>query len=44
MASGYLSPEDKVRAERLGISQCLAKPFSMNSLAHVLKAELSHSS
>lgn len=41
MASGYLSPEDMVRAERLGISQCLAKPFSMNSLARVLKAELS---
>jgi len=44
MASGYLSPEDVVRAEGLGISQCLAKPFSMNSLARVLKAELSRPS
>ena len=41
MASGYLSPEDMVRAERLGIDHCLTKPFSMNNLAQVLRAELS---
>ena len=40
MASGYLSPEDLVRAERLGIRQCLMKPFSATSLANVLRTEL----
>jgi len=43
MASGYLSPEDMVRAERLGIGRCLTKPFSMNSLAQVIRAELASS-
>ncbi|MDR3088678.1 MAG: response regulator [Desulfobulbaceae bacterium] len=40
MASGYLSPEDLAMAERLGIGHCLAKPFSMNSLATVIQDEL----
>lgn len=44
LASGYLSQEDIVRAERLGINQCLAKPFSMNNLAQVLQTELNRSS
>jgi CheY-like chemotaxis protein len=44
MASGYLSPEDMVRAERLGIDHCLTKPFSTSSLAHVIRAELSRPS